>query len=51
VDVLCILVHFRLTHAFLSLPGPPNFGLSWQYLQDLQLDEVHPRHSPYLVRL
>ena len=51
VDVYCILVHFCLAHAFLSFPGPLNLGLSWQYLQDLQLGEVQPRHSPHLVRL
>ena len=46
-----ILMHLHIIHACWSFPGPPNFGLSRQYLQDLQFEEVHPTHSPHLGRL
>ena len=46
-----ILMYLRIIHACRSFPGPPNFGLSRQYLQDLQLEVVHPTHSPHLGRL
>ena len=49
-DFFCILMHFRTTHAFFSLPGPPYLGLSRQYLQDKQFEEVQPAHSPHLTR-
>ena len=51
MGMFCILVHFRFMHAFFNLPGPPNFGLSKQYLQDSQFEEVQPVHSPHLVLL
>ena len=51
MGTFCIFVHFCLMHAFFNFPGPPNFGLSKQYLQDSQFEEVHPVHSPHLVLL
>ena len=41
-----MFVHARWMHAFFSLPGPPNFGLSQQYLHVLQLTR-----SSHLTRL
>jgi len=49
-DFFCILMHFHAVHAFFSLSGPPYLGLSRQYLQDKQFEEVQPAHSPHLTR-
>ena len=43
-------VHTFLLHAFLSLPGPPYFFLSLQYLHTPQSFFLHPSHLPHLVR-
>ena len=51
VIVVCIFVHVRWMHTFLSLPGPPNFVVSWQYLHVLQFAAVQPAHSPHLAHL
>ena len=47
---LCILKHFRWEQGFFFLPGPPNFVISKQNLQEPQSGEVHPAHSPHLFR-
>ena len=49
-NFFCMLMHLRLMHAFFSLPGLPYLGLSRQYLQDVQFEEVQPAHSPHLTR-
>ena len=41
-----MLIHFLFSQHCFSLPGPPYFGLSRQYLQIPQSEAVQPEQVP-----
>lgn len=52
VTLDCMFLHTRVTQAFFLMPGPPNLGLSRQFLHEPQSFERHAEHAPQrLMRL
>ena len=45
ISLLFVRTHVLSIHLFFFLPGPPNFGMSRQNLQDLQSFVRHPEHE------
>eukprot|EP00966_Prymnesium_polylepis_P027174 628504-Prymnesium_polylepis.1 len=40
-------MHVRIVHACFRLPGPPNLGLSTQFLHSPQSSALHAAHTPH----